>query len=188
MEKEEKLRIKQTHKTKKQYQKPLAKMTNISLGVWGGTNCGSCLTPSTKIATPFGTKAVRHIKAGDIIYTLNRNHRRITVPVLKISKTEVSKTHYMIHLTMTDGRHLFASPDHPLAESRKIRQLNIGEKYDNSSIKSIELKKYQNTYTYDILPKGDTGFYWADDILIGSTLFPQEDYPIAEIFSQVQYI
>lgn len=33
-----------------------------------------------------------------------------------------------------------------------------------------ELVSYSNGYTYDVLPSGDTGLYWANGILIGSTL------------------
>jgi hypothetical protein len=34
----------------------------------------------------------------------------------------------------------------------------------------VELFPYDHPATYDLLPSGATGFYWADGILIGSTL------------------
>jgi hypothetical protein len=33
---------------------------------------------------------------------------------------------------------------------------------------------YAGTTTYDLRPSGDTGFYWANGILIGSTLTRSE--------------
>jgi len=34
----------------------------------------------------------------------------------------------------------------------------------------VERLGYTGTDTYDLLPSGNTGFYWANGILIGSTL------------------
>jgi hypothetical protein len=36
----------------------------------------------------------------------------------------------------------------------------------------LEDVPYEGSATYDLLPSGDTGLYWADGILLGSTLNP----------------
>jgi hypothetical protein len=37
---------------------------------------------------------------------------------------------------------------------------------------SVERAAYGQPATYDVLPAGDTGFYWANGILLASTLSP----------------
>lgn len=38
----------------------------------------------------------------------------------------------------------------------------------------VEIVTYNGEKTYDLLPASDTGFYWADGVLLGSTLFRAE--------------
>jgi len=51
-------------------------------------------------------------------------------------------------------------------------QLKTGDLLDNSIVVVAESVPYGQPYTYDLLPSGDTGFYWANGILVGSTLAP----------------
>jgi len=74
-----------------------------------------------------------------------------------------------LRLTLGDGRSLDVSPGHPAVNST-VENLKTGQEYDGSVITSILPVDYSYDYTYDILPAGDTGHYWANDILIGSTL------------------
>src|SRR3989442_783087 len=37
---------------------------------------------------------------------------------------------------------------------------------------NLLIRRHAQPYTYDLLPSGDTGFYWANGILVGSTLAP----------------
>jgi hypothetical protein len=46
----------------------------------------------------------------------------------------------------------------------------VGERLDGARIVSVERIAYAEEATYDLLPSGDTGWYWADGILIASTL------------------
>jgi hypothetical protein len=41
---------------------------------------------------------------------------------------------------------------------------------DGAAIVSIELVAYSGHATYDLLPAGDTGVYWADGVPLGTTL------------------
>ena len=76
----------------------------------------------------------------------------------------------MIDLVLDDGRSLTASPGHPLADGRALEELVIGEIMDGARVVSAKRVTYQETHTYDVLPQGSTGLYWANEILIASTL------------------
>ena len=76
----------------------------------------------------------------------------------------------MVHLILNDGRDLFVSPGHPTIDGRTVGDLVSGEIYDGATIISTMHVPYGEGATYDLLPSGDTGFYWANGILIGSTL------------------
>jgi hypothetical protein len=49
-------------------------------------------------------------------------------------------------------------------------QLQVGDHVDGGRIVSSSLVRYMDYATYDLLPAGDTGFYWANDVLLASTL------------------
>lgn len=178
---------------KKKYQRPSARLTKINVGVWGGSgSAGSCLASTTKILTLKGDIPVKQIKVGQLVWTLNKNGKRVTAPVIKISKTRVPQTHHVIHLILKDGRELWVSPDHPIISKKKIHQLRKRQAYDRSTVLYINLVSYVGKYTYDILPDGDMGHYWANNILIGSTLgydFTEENYLlIKRILSFVEFL
>jgi len=65
---------------------------------------------------------------------------------------------------------LLASPGHRAADGRPLGTLASGDRLDGSTIVSWELVPYGNDRTYDILPAGPTGTYWANGILLASTL------------------
>ncbi len=133
-------------------------------------NCPICLSYSTRISTPRGSKIVTLIRLGDIVWSIDRNGKRVEESVIKISNTVVSSSHKMVHLVLADGRELFVSPGHPTVDGRTVDQLTVDQIYDGSKITSTKLVPYSGTRTYDILPAGETGYYWADGVLIGSTL------------------
>lgn len=132
--------------------------------------CPICLSSSTSIFTPQGDINVKNIKIGTIIWTINTKGEKITQPVIKISSTLVPKNHKMLHLTLQDGRDLFVSSGHPTINGKTVDKLKIGEEYDNSQVIKTEIISYKDSKTYDILPAGETGFYWSNHILMGSTL------------------
>jgi hypothetical protein len=132
--------------------------------------CPICLAKGTSISTPSGFIAVENLQAGIKVWTVNNQGEKIEAKIAKISKTPVPNSHYVTHLKLKDGRELIVSPNHPTIDGKRIGTLVVGEVIDGSEIVSTSLEKYTNTYTYDILPEGDTGAYWADGILIGSTL------------------
>ena len=173
---------------KKVYVKPEAKVTKIALGVWAGSSCGSCLSPYTLISTPKGQVKVKNLKVGDVVYTQTKAGKKISMPIIKKSKVKVTSLHKMVYLNFSNGNDLIASPDHPATRAKKIRELFPSEAYDQTKINSVSLINYDHSHTYDILPDGDTGYYWANNILIGSTLTPQQVSPIAKAFQEVELL
>ena len=77
----------------------------------------------------------------------------------------------MNSVSMLDGRKFTASPLHPLFDGKPIYKLKMGDIYDGSMVKTNNLVFYDNPLTYDILPAGDTGNYWVNGTILGSTLF-----------------
>ncbi|SRR6266849_9230546 len=109
---------------------------------------------------------------GYSVWTVDRFGRKTTGTVLEVRKSPVPSIHEVVHIVLQDGRQLYASPAHPTADGRTFGELRQGDILDNSVLTVVELVPYGQAYTYDLLPSGDTGFYWANNILVGSTLSP----------------
>jgi hypothetical protein len=71
---------------------------------------------------------------------------------------------------LADGRELFASPGHPLADGRALGAVTTGDQVDGATVVSATRVPYGYGRTFDLLPAGPTGTYWADGIALGSTL------------------
>ncbi len=135
--------------------------------------CPICLAEDTLIDTPSGTIPVQNLQQGTEVWTINSAGIRVSAKILKTSRTPVPSTHHVVHLVLADGRELFASPGHPTADGRTIGNLIAGDMLDGSHVITAQSIPYQKQYTYDLLPAGQTGSYWANHILVGSTLFSQ---------------
>jgi hypothetical protein len=51
-----------------------------------------------------------------------------------------------------------------------LGSLAVGDELDGSRVTFWELIAYGGARTYDLLPAGKTGMYWANEILLSSTL------------------
>lgn len=138
----------------------------------GTPNRCKCLPANTLIATPNGDVAISTLKENDLILTANLKGERIEAPIKMANKVLINEGHTMVILELADGRKLQVTGEHPSSiESKSIEEYTIGEKMDGSTIIQKSVVVYKEEYTYDILPSGETGYYWANGILIGSTLF-----------------
>lgn len=137
----------------------------------GVSSCPVCLSSNTKIATPSGGVNVRALKAGMLVWTLDRAGRKVVQPLITVSSMLVPANHHVVHLVLKDGRELWVSPNHPTVSGLLVGTLEVGDGYDGSVVTGAALVAYTDTRTYDLLPAGDTGFYWANGILMASTLF-----------------
>lgn len=135
---------------------------------YGG--CPICLAGNSLIDTPFGLIAVKDLQVSMSVWTTDKTGQRISGVITRTSKVPIPPTHQMVHLVLADGRKLLVSPGHPTVDSRAVGDLVPGDQYDGVSVISTERVSYGEGATYDILPSGDTGFYWANGILIDSTL------------------
>jgi hypothetical protein len=136
----------------------------------GRPPCPICLARGTRIATPSGDVAVEELKIGDIVWTLDGAGARLALPLVEIGSTPVPPTHRVVHLRLSDGRAVDVSGGHPTADGRKVGDLRAGDVYDGAVILSAELNPYAGGATFDVLPAGATGAYWANGVLLGSTL------------------
>jgi hypothetical protein len=94
---------------------------------------------------------------------------------MRVGKTVVPAGHQVIHLILSDGRELWVSPGHPTTDGRTIGQLQAGGVLDGAVIVAAERVPYAGLATYDLLPAGETGFYWANGLLIASSLRAAEE-------------
>jgi hypothetical protein len=135
-------------------------------------NCPICLAAATLISTPGGDMRVTDIEPGMVVWTAGLDGRRIAAPVLEVGSTRVPASHRMVHLVLADARELLASPGHRTADGRQLGSLAKRESLDGSTIVLWELVPYSGERTYDLLPAGGTGTYWANGILLSTTLSP----------------
>ena len=132
--------------------------------------CPICLAVGTWIDTPRGPVAVQDLQLGDAVWTMNDAGERVPGKILKLGSVIVPSTHQVIHLVLSDGRELWASPGHPTADGQRLSNVRLNDLLDGARVILVERLSYAGGKTYDILPSGDTGFYWANGILLDSTL------------------
>jgi hypothetical protein len=124
------------------------------------------------ISTPNGDVAVTNVRPGMLVWTAGKDGGRVAARVVEIGSMEVPSGHLMVHLRLADGRELLASPGHRTADGRPLGSLAAGDEVDGSTVVTWELVPYAGERTYDIRPAGATGRYWANGILLSSTLSP----------------
>lgn len=136
----------------------------------GPLNCPICLALGTRIATPNGDVAVEDLRIGDVVWTQDAQGARVAAPLVAIGSTPVPDTHQVVRLVLEDGRTVFVSPGHPTADGRRVGDLHEGDVVDGAVVLSAERVRYAAGLTFDVLPAGATRAYWANDVLLGSTL------------------
>lgn len=136
----------------------------------GFPTCPICLAAGTLIDTPRGPVRVQDLREGDPVWTANEAGQRVRVVLLQTGSVRVPAGHQMIHVQLNDGRDVWASAGHPTADGRIFANLASGDSLDGALITDVEQVRYMEIYTFDILPSGATGFYWANGVLLGSTL------------------
>jgi len=132
--------------------------------------CPICLAVNTLIDTPLGAVPIQELQKGAPVWTTSKSGKRVPEIIISISKVLVPLNHQMVELVLDDGRKLLVSPGHPTVDGRTVGNLAPGDLYNGVSVVSTKGVPYDENATYDILPSGDTGFYWANGILVGSTL------------------
>ncbi|MBI4303794.1 MAG: Hint domain-containing protein [Chloroflexi bacterium] len=129
-----------------------------------------CLARGTLIDTPDGAVPAEQLRPGMTVWTVDSDGKRIPAEVIKTVATPVPASFYVVRVTLSDGRSVTASPGHPTAEGRALGDYRTGDFLDAAVVVSVERLAYEGTATYDLLPSGGTGLYWANGILLKSTL------------------
>jgi hypothetical protein len=132
--------------------------------------CPICLSAGTLIDTPNGRVPVTALRVGDLVWTVNGAGARVAAPLAAVGHVPAPAGHQMVHVVLADGRELWASAGHPTADGRPLGTLRSGGVLDGARIVSAEREPYSQPATYDILPSGATGLYWANGVLLASTL------------------
>jgi hypothetical protein len=134
----------------------------------GRGGCPICLAAADRIATPNGEIPVTELRPGMLVWTIDAG-RRVAAPISVVGHTPAPFGHRVVRVVLADGRVVVASPGHPTGDSRRIGELNPGDLLDGSRVTTAELVPYVGN-TWDLLPLSSTGEYWANGVLLGSTL------------------
>ncbi len=133
-------------------------------------NCPICLARGVVISTPNGPVAVQDVRVGMTVWTTDRTGHRVRATVLRIGRTPVPATHMVVRLVLADGRTVLVSPGHPTPDGSRVGDLRAGQSFEGTRVVSARRVAYAGGFTYDLLPSGATGTYFANGVLLGSTL------------------
>ena len=146
------------------------KVVVLTRAAAGPPNCPICLALGTRIATPAGERAVQDLRVGDVVWTIGERGERVAAPLTAVGNMSMPATHEVVRLALDDGRVVLVSPGHPTADGRRIGDLAAADMLDGARVVGAERVRYSGGATYDIRPAGATGAYWANGVLLGSTL------------------
>jgi hypothetical protein len=133
---------------------------------------GICLPASARIATPTGSVPVSQLRPGMTVWTLDASGRRVAAPIRVVSHVPAPVGHHVLRVVLADGRTVEASAGHPTLTGRLVGTFGPGDLLDGSPVTAVESIPYADD-TWDLLPAGPTGVYWANDVLLASTLRSQ---------------
>lgn len=133
--------------------------------------CPICLAADVLIATPVGQIPVQDIRAGMPVWTTDRHGRPVVGVVRAVGHMDAPFGHEVVRLSLADGRTVLVSPGHPMAEGGTVGDLRAGDGYDGSVVASVSLIPYAGQ-TWDLLPSGPTGTYFANGVLLRTTMAP----------------
>jgi Hint domain len=131
--------------------------------------CPICLAAGTLIDTPNGPVAVEKLQQGMTVYTQDAAGKKITGVIIATASAQSPTGFQIIRIALNDGRVVSASPGHPTTDGRTVGELKVGDTLDGGIVVSVTAVPYSG-YTFDILPDGRSGYYWANGILLKSTL------------------
>jgi Hint domain-containing protein len=151
--------------------------TRVQRRTPANTSCPICLASRTSIDTPDGPVAVSALRPGMRVWTVDEHGLRIVGTVLRTARRAAGSPALLLRVTLADGRSVVASAAHPTAEGRALGGIRPGEALDGSLVASIEVVSVADGMTFDVLPSGPTGRYWADGVLLGSSLERSERTP-----------
>jgi hypothetical protein len=136
----------------------------------GQPPCPICLARGTRIAGIGTDVSIEDVRVGMPVLSVDDAGRPIEAVVLRVGRVAVGPWHRVVRLILDDGRSVRASSDHRLADGRPLGTIRAGDEVDGATVIQAALEPYDGGQTFDLLPSGPTGAYWADGILLRSTL------------------
>jgi hypothetical protein len=133
-------------------------------------SCPICLATGTLIDTPTGRIPVEQLRKGMTVWTVDNAGKLIAGQVVETIATPVTSSFEVLRLRLNDGRTVIASAGHPTSEGKPLGDYQTGDNLDGSLVAAAEHLVYDGGATYDLLPSGGSGLYWANGILLKSTL------------------
>ncbi len=133
-------------------------------------SCPICLSAGSLIATPDGPVPVENITRGMLVWTTDSSGRQVPAYVIATAVTPVPAGFRLVRITLDDGRALTASPGHLAVDGKPLGAFRVGDSLDGAVIITLESITYDGDATYDLLPAGETGVYFANGIMLKSTL------------------
>lgn len=134
--------------------------------------CPICLVADTLIDTPAGRTFVQDLRTGMYVWT-ELNGERVAVPIVSAHRVDHHGARSQVRIVLDDGRSLTASPGHPVADGRPLGALVAGDLIDGARVIALHRMNADGGATYDVLPAGSTGRYWANGILLRSSLWSE---------------
>jgi hypothetical protein len=132
--------------------------------------CPICLVRGSLIDTPCGGVPVEELGKGMAIWTLDSAGRRIIGQVVQRVATPVASSFQVLRVRLSDGRTVAASAGHPASEGKPLGNYRTGDTLDGAVVAAVQRLVYHGGTTYDLLPSGGSGLYWANGVLLKSTL------------------
>ncbi len=132
--------------------------------------CPICLAKGTLIDAPSGQVPVEQLGEGMMVWTVDSEGNQVPAVVLKTAKTLVPSSFQLMKITLSDGRFVIASPGHPTAEGKALNDCRVGDALSGAVVVAVEHLAPSDGFTYDLLPSGGTGLYWANGVLLKSTI------------------
>lgn len=110
------------------------------------------------------------LRVGDLVWTESETGERVEAALVRVVQVPVPSSHRLVALRLADGRRLRVSAGHPLAVEGVVGELVTGTMLDGAAIVEREAVAPERPFTFDVLPAGPTGRYWAQGVRLGSTL------------------
>lgn len=132
--------------------------------------CPICLARGSLIDTPAGPVPVEQLRKGMAVWTVDGWGERVRASVVETAVTPVPSSFQVVRVKLNDGRIVTASLGHPTAEGRALGDYQAGDTLNGALVVAVELVAYDSGTTYDLLPSSTTGLYWANGVLLKSTL------------------
>jgi hypothetical protein len=132
--------------------------------------CPRCLPPDAMIATPRGDVPMSSLTAGAIVWSTDERGHRVAVPIIHVGSTPAPRAHTLIVVELSDRRIVRGSDGHPTADGRVLGSIIVGTMLDGARVTAVHREPFSGERTYDLLPAGATRAYWADGVLLTSTL------------------